>query len=545
MVGLFLKNGNVIDVVRKTIRCRDFWVESGKITFIRPKEKPLKTINLNGSYVSAGFIDGHIHIESSMLPPLEFAYEAVKHGTTSVFADPRKLVNGFGEKGIQLFLDQADIVPFTMNIAVPARVSVPAVEEFLKNEKVYGLAEVMDFAGVISGKGDVRKKVRLALESGKIVDGHCPAISGEDLKKYISNGEPDRKIRIGSDHESVNYYEALEKWENGMYVMMRHGSFAKDFENIFPEICGNNLCFNEFGIVSDELSAEDLRRNGHVNYVVDMAIEIIRKEKKYSLVKAAIEAISLATINHARHFRQNTGRIEEGAVADIIAFNSLEKIMPHLVISRGRIVVEKYKHTKEKPAYDYKKYRNPLNLTNSLAKDFVVTSNKKKQMVRVIDVSKGDSRGNEVLVELSVKEKLVRLEPERGILKMAARESRDGAGNMTVGFIKGINLENGAIAATTANDNNSLVVTGTNETSMIRAVEKIRQMGGGIAVVSNGRSEALPLSVGGIMSPADINSFLRNYKRLLHLINARGVKSDPIPTLLGINLPKNPFHSPS
>lgn len=536
MAVIFLKNGKVIDVVRKYVTRKDLWINGDKITFIRPKHKPHKTINLKGSYISPGFIDGHIHIETSMISPLEFAYEAVKHGTTSVFADPRKITNVFGEKGIQLFLNLADIVPFTMNIAVPDVLSVPATEKFLQEKKVYGLGEVTDVEGIISDRRDARKKVRVALEAGKIVAGHCPALSGKDLKKYISNGEPDSRVRISSDHGSANYYEALEKWENGMYVMLGTGSGLKDFENIFPKICGHGLCFNEFGIVSDELLASNFYKNGHINHVVDMAKEIIQKEKKVGPVKAAIEAISLATINHAKHFRQNTGRIEEGAFADIIAFDSLEKISPHLVISGGRVIVEKHKHTEKKPAYNYKEYHNSLIGADNLAREIVLTSAKKKQSIKVIDVNTKTLAVNEFLTEVPVKEKLVRFEPESGILKMAARKRRGNSKNVKVSFIRGIDMKAGAIAFTSGDDNNSFIVIGTNETSMIRAVEKMRRAGGGIAAVFNEKTEILPLSIGGIMSPKDINAFLVDYTKLLRLINDMGVTGEAFAAILRHNL---------
>ncbi|MFH1664840.1 MAG: adenine deaminase [Candidatus Omnitrophota bacterium] len=550
--GILFSNGRVVDVVGKRIVRKDVMVKDGKICLSFSPDDADEVIDLKGAYISPGFIDGHIHIESSMLTPLEFAYEAVRHGTTSVFVDPHEIANVLGRKGIDLFLDQAGLVPFTMNIGIPSCVpatgmetaggviSVEDIEELLKDERVYGLAEMMNFPGIVYGLGDARGKVRLALKAGKIADGHAPGLSGSDLALYISNGELDGEVRISSDHECTHPAEAVEKWEKGMYIMLRHGSAAKDLENILPEVCREVLNLENFGLVSDDLSAADLRSRGHMNYLVNKAAAIIEKERGCDAESAVIEAISMATVNHARHFRKNTGVIEEGASGDIVVFDSLSDIKPSIVLSRGRVVARDGKYTGDRAAYDYTGYRHPVKVPALKENILAVKSDNLSEKVRVIGVKAGSLLTEEIIEVMPVRHGEVSPPPENGITKVAVLERHKGTGNIAVGFVKGFDFAGGAIASTVAHDSHNLIVAGKDARSMLKAINRVKEEGGGLAAVFNGKEEALPLKLGGLMSLEDINKVLEHHEKLDALIKEMGFKTDPFATLSFLALPVIP-----
>ena len=554
MSEILLKNGNLINVEARRIEKGDLLVRDGKIYFPSAEEAASagETIDLGGAYVSPGFIDGHIHIESSTLTPPEFAKEAVKRGTTSLFVDPHEIANVLGVKGVRLFLEQSDILPLTMNIGIPS--CVPAtdmetaggvitladIKSLLADERVYGLAEMMNFPGIVHDIGEAREKVRITLEAGKIVDGHAPGLTGDALKAYISNGKDDWEVRIGSDHECTTPAEALEKWESGMYVMLRHGSASKDLENILPEICKKGICLDKFGLVSDDLSASDLRNNGHMDNLIGMAARIMHKEIGGGFDRAALEAIAMATLNHANYFRKRTGRLSEGSAADIVVFDSLEKIAPKLVISRGKIVVRDGKYTGDAVSWDYSPYAHPVVVKDNFADKLVVTSKDGSETVRVIGVKENTLLTEELIVKVPVNEGVIRPSVIRGVYKIAVLERHKGTGNISVGFVKGIEFLGGAIASTVAHDSHNLIVAGADEASMIKAVNRVKVAGGGLAAVFKGTEEVLPLELAGLMSVASIDEVLSRHEKLMALIKEMGFKSDPFLALSFLALPVIP-----
>lgn len=553
MSALVLRNGKVIDVIGKKIDEGDVVIKDGRIAGHSSSEDSTdEIIDVKGAYISPGLIDGHIHIESSMLTPLEFAYEAVKYGTTSVFVDPHEAANVLGRKGIELFLEQSDLVPFSMNIGIPSCVPATSmetsggavttrdIEELLKDERVFGLSEMMNFPGIVFGVGDARKKVELALKAGKIVDGHSPGLSGKDLSLYISNGETDGKVRIGSDHECTTVEEAIEKWEKGMYVMLRHGSAAKDMENILPGLCRSGLDLARFGLVSDDLSANDLRRRGHIDHLVNIAAEIIRKEKGISLEKAVIEAISMATLNHAEYFNKNTGKIIDGAAADLMIFDSLEEVIPHTVISKGSIIVAEGVYVGSRHEYDYKSYSHPVNIPEDLPHRVKVASENNTEKIRVIGVKPDTLFTEEILAQIPVNEGVVTPDAGTGIVKVAVIERHRGTGNVSVGYVKGFELTSGAIASTVAHDSHNIIAIGTDDVSLVRAVEKIKEMGGGLAAVFGDCGEVLPLALCGLMSTEDIDTVLGRHEKLSAFLKKMGFSKDPFLPLSFIALPVIP-----
>lgn len=554
MNSILFLNARVIDVVNKKIELKDLLVRDARISFPEKGKNTAsgEVIDLAGSYVSPGFIDGHIHVESSMLTPVEFAAEAVNSGTTSIFVDPHEIANVLGVKGVKLFLEQADILPLTMFVGAPScvpatemetsggEITLADIKTFLADDRVYGLAEMMNFPGVIHDIGDARKKVKAALDAGKVADGHAPGLSGEDLETYISNGEMDWESRIGSDHECTTAKEAIEKWEKGMYIMLRHGSASKDLENILPGICREGIALDRFGLVSDDLSAADLRRRGHVNHLIGIAARILHKESGRDFERSVIEAIAMATVNHGKYFRKDIGVIAEGARADLVVFDSLEKIVPRLVVSRGAVVSKDGVFTGRVPFFDYSPYAHPVKVNEDLADKFVTSSTNDFETVRVIGVNENSLLTDEIDIKMDVREGSVRPSPGDGVYKLAVLERHKGTGNVFTGFVKGFEFKGGAIASTVAHDSHNLVVLGADEASMIKVVELVKRSGGGLAAVYGEDEAILPLDLAGLMTTRGIEALLASHDRLMELTKKMGFSKDPFPALSFIALPVIP-----
>ena len=549
---ILLKNGRVIDVTQKRIEKKDIAIKGNIIISVDEGIEYDEVIDLRNSYIAPGLIDGHLHIESSMLTPIEFSFEAIKNGTTSVFVDPHEIANVLGRKGVDLFLEIADCLPFTMNIGIPScvpathletaggSISLKDIEELIDHPNVFGLAEMMNFPGIVHGITDAREKVDFVISRDKIVDGHCPALTGKDLLTYISNGKNDGKIRIGSDHECTNAKEALEKMDKGMYIMLRHGSSAKDLEKILPEVARSCFCLDKFGLVSDDLSAYDLRRRGHINHLVKIAADIIADETENTLEEAVIEAIAMGSINHARYFRKNIGILEPGAIADIIVFNSLKEIKPDIVISRGNIVVRDKKVVIEKPSFDFSLFSHPIILQESVANRLFIHSEKEKEKVRVISIEEDSLFTTEEILTMKVQENIVDRDKEDNILKVAVIERHRGTGNISVGFVKGFNFNKGAIAGTVAHDSHNLIVVGSSEVAMNKAINKIKKIGGGLVAVYEEDSAYVSLDLAGLMSTQEISIVLQEYERLHTFLQKNGFKNDPFPAISFIALPVIP-----
>jgi adenine deaminase len=554
MRSIFLVNGRVLDVRKKIIYLRDILVRDGKIHFPLAGEtvKADEVIDLAGAYVSPGLIDGHIHIESSMLTPLEFAQEAVTWGTTSVFADPHEIANVLGMKGVRLFLDQSELAPVRIYFGAPScvpatdmetsggAITLDDIKELLHDDRVYGLAEMMNFPGIIHNIGDAREKVKAAVEAGKVAEGHAPGLSGKDLETYISNGCPDREVRIGSDHESTTPEEVIEKWEKGMFIMLRHGSASKDLEKILPEICRRGICLDRFGLVSDDLSAMDLRRRGHVNHLVKVAAGILQKELGVELEPAVLEAIRMASFNTASYFKKNSGYIAEGMDADLAVFDSLEEFVPRVVISRGVIAARDRRYLGEVRTYDYSQYAHPVTVREGFADKLVITSRNACEKVREIGLRTNSLITDEIIVDMPADEGVIKADASKGIYKVAVLERHKGTGNMAVGFVRGIEFKGGAIASTVAHDSHNLIVLGSDEVSMIRAVERLKRCGGGLAAVFGVSEEVLPLELAGLMSTKSAADFIACHENLSRLLSEMGFTKDPYLALSFLALPVIP-----
>lgn len=484
-----------------------------------------------------GFIDSHIHIESSKMSPSNFAKTVLKFGTTSVVADPHEIANVCGIDGINFMIEDGKNVPFDFYFAVPS--CVPAttfetsgaaldskdIEELLKLDEMVALGEMMNFPGVLSEDEEVLKKLEAANKLNKPIDGHAPLLTGADLEKYISYG-------ISTDHETASFSEAIEKKKAGMKIMIREGSSAKDMDNLLniderinyliEEEMAGNIVVNQIDedvmttpfdfLVCDDINARDLSK-GHLKNLVKKAISLKVKPK---------EAIKMVTFNPAEHYNLNCGAIEAGKIANFSLVDDLRNLEIQKVWVHGDLVVDGGETLFE---VETPKLINNFELDEVEPKDFdpimemdyVNSLMDETTNVYVMNAFEGElytAKSEETLI---VRNKVILPDVNRDIIKIAV-VNRYGGNNITNGFIKGFNLKKGAIASSVAHDSHNIVVVGTNSEDMASAVNLIRESKGGLAVVSaeDDIHDILELPIAGLMSDKD-GEYVAN--KLIYLID--------------------------
>ncbi len=545
---LVITNANIVDVSSKRVFPGEVFISGKVIASVRrnsgkrPGGGSAKAVlDAGGGFLSPGLIDGHLHIESSMLAPLEFAKQAVLHGTTAIFVDPHEIANVLGRKGIGLFLKEAGKLPLDMYIGVPScvpatdletsggSISIRDIKSLLKNPRVFGLAEMMNFPGIVHGFGDARERVEVALRAGKMVDGHCPGLSGEDLKRYVSNGKRDGIVRIMSDHESVSAEEALEKYRAGMFIHIRYGSASKDLDRILPELVRKRVKLDRFGLACDDLDVEELYEQGHMDRAVRRARDIFRENSGFGPEKAAVAALALATRNNAEYFspffrKQGfpvPGEIAKGRKADLVIFDSLDDMKVRHVIHSGKVVVRygRLVFKSRRPRYE------PWTHTVHVRRDFSVDDfripyhgNMKRARDHVIGVIKNSLLTEDLMLPVKVERGKAGAElvsdPARDIVKIAVIERHKKTGNYTVGFVRGLGIRRGAVASTIAHDSHNLIVAGTDKKDMAKAVNFLAHTGGGLVVAKGKSIDFLPLRIAGLMSTQTIDEVLHDFKRV-------------------------------
>lgn len=538
MYDLILRGGNIIDVLSQKIRKGDVLINKGIIAEIESpqKQNAKKTIDVQGKYVAPGFIDSHLHIESSMLSPLEFSREAVKHGTTAIFVDPHEIANVLGRKGIDLFLEQSGIVPLDMFIGIPscvpatqledsgAYLTVEDVKALIPDKRIFGLAEMMNFPGIIHGLGDAREKVDLVFDAGKIVDGHCPGLTGEGLKTYISNGKNDNQVRIMSDHESISLDEVIEKNNLGMHIALRYGSATKDLERILPGLLKKNINLDRFMFCSDDLDPIELYKEGHVDRIIRKARKIIQENSRLDLEQAAILAISLATINASRYFSRFfrlhnypvTGEVAEGKKANLVVFDSLEEFEIDKVVHSGALVVDNGEFLGKRLDYDYSEFTGKMNTGKKFQPDdFKITTagSERSLNVKVIGIIINSLETKQKILPFAVYDNELRADPEKDIAKIAVIERHKATGSYSLGFVEGLGIKKGAVASTVAHDSHNLIVAGVDNESMAKATNFLSEKGGGMVTIVD-KIDYFPLKIGGLMSTSRIEKVVEEYRNI-------------------------------
>lgn len=533
-----LKNGTVINVFTGETEKSNVLIENDKIIGVGDySDADADCVeDVSGKYVCPGFIDGHIHIESSMLLPAEFARVAAVHGTTAVVADPHEIANVCGSEGIQFMLDASENLPLTVYVMVPS--CVPAtrfdesgacleaedIEPFYAHPRVLGLAEMMDYFSVIHQDESVMKKIAGARKHGLTINGHAPLLSGKDLDKYIAAG-------IRDDHECSSAQEAIERIRKGQRVMIRQGTAARNLEGLLPlfEEPFAHRCL----LVTDDKHPADLIAHGHIDSIIKSAAEH---------GKSAITGIRMATILAAENFGlKEVGAVAPGYQADILVLDDLDSVSVKDVYCKGKKVVSDGEGISfENPTVDkemkehicHSFHLDPLN-----EKDFHIEQTGTAKC-RVIGLIK-----NQLLTEEKIEEidfaKNNGIDIDRDILKLAVVERHSATGHIGLGFIQGIGLQKGAIAASVSHDSHNLIVIGTNEKDMAFAANRIRELGGGMIVVNEEAVIAqMPLPYAGLMTDVSAQEAAEQNEAVRSSVYCLGVPEDiePFMTMAFVSL---------
>jgi adenine deaminase len=530
---LVLKNAKVFNVFTGQFICQDVAIVKGWIAGVG-NYTGMEELDLAGKYVTPGFVDGHVHIESSLVNPAEFARALVSCGTTTVMADPHEIANVAGADGIRYMLAASKHLPLNVYILLPSCVPTSFLEttganlaaahltEFIHHSRVLGLGEMMDYSAVLAQASTVLEKIYLA--DGKIIDGHSPGLTGKDLTAYIAAG-------IRSDHECMKPAEALEKLAQGMFIMLREGSAAKNLLNLLPIL--NQYTARRCFFVTDDRHPEDLITVGHINYMVKLASEAGTD---------LATVLQLATMNAARYFHlDDVGAIAPGYKADILVFPDLRTWQPELVLKDGRIVAREGRITVNIPTVDDTVVRNTVHLGRVEQAQLRIRAG--SSLARVIGLVPHELITEVLEMEVPVADGEFRPDATNDLLKIAVFERHNRTGNVGVGIVKGFGLRSGAIATTIAHDSHNLVVVGASDEDMIAAVREIDRVNGGITIVREGCVlGTLPLPLAGLMSDRNIYTVRDELVTLQHLARSLGVKEcyDPFMTLSFLSLPVIP-----
>ncbi|HSY43570.1 MAG TPA: adenine deaminase, partial [Candidatus Acidoferrum sp.] len=482
-VEQLFKNARVVNVFSGEIHKTHVAVEDGRIIGFGDYAAR-KTIDLKGAYLAPSLIDGHFHIESSMLTAPEFVRAVVPHGTGAVVIDPHEYANVLGLDGIRYVLDSTkglavdffimlpSCVPATPLETAGAKLTADDLKLMIHDERIAGIAELMNFPGIFLGLKDELAKIDAG--RGKAIDGHAPGLRGKNLNAYALAG-------VRSDHESVSVDEAREKLRLGMHILLREGSTERNLEHLLPLINSHNA--QNCSFATDDKLAGDLVKEGHIDHAVRKAIQG---------GVPPIAALQIATINTARHYRlQNLGAIAPRYWADFIVFDDLKRFRVRQVYKKGVLIAEDGKFLGRSPA-KISLPRSTMNLRYS-PKDLVIRSSGKKK-IRVIQIIPDQIVTKELITTPKVEAGQIMADTSRDILKMVVVERHRATGNIGVGFVRGLKLKKGAIGSTVAHDAHNVVVAGTNDTDMLFAIRQLERLQGGQVVVAGGQVIAeLPL----------------------------------------------------
>jgi adenine deaminase len=487
---LLFKNARVVNVFSGEIHQTNVVVEDGRVIGFGDYQAK-KVIDLKGAYLAPSLIDGHFHVESSMLTAPEFARAVVPHGTGAVVIDPHEYANVLGLDGIRYVLESTknlavdffimlpSCVPATHLETAGAKLTADDLKLMIHDNRIAGVAELMNFPGVYLGAKSELAKIDAG--KGKAIDGHAPGLRGKNLNAYALAG-------VRSDHESVEVEEAREKLRLGMHILLREGSTERNLENLLPLINAHNS--QNCSFATDDKLAGDLVNEGHIDHAVRKAIQG---------GVPPIAALQIATINTARHYRlNNLGAIAPRYWADFIVFDDLKNFRVRQTYKKGVLVAENGKFLGKSPA-KISLPRSTMNLRYS-PKDFVVKPSGMKK-IRVIEIIPDQIVTKELIVSPKIEDGRVIADTSRDILKMVVVERHRATGNVGVGFVRGFKLKRGAIGSTVAHDAHNVVVAGTNDADILRVIQELEKLQGGQIAVVDGKVKAvLPLPIAGLVT---------------------------------------------
>lgn len=525
---LVLKNAKYLNVFSNEFLCGDIAVANGLIAGVG-KYDGRTEIDVSGKLVLPGFIDAHIHLESSMVTPAEFAKAVVAHGTTTVITDPHEIANVMGIDGVEYMIQASQNLPIDVHFMMPSCVPATEIDEsgagldckdidlYLDNKKVLGLAEMMNYVGVINGDKNVLSKIVTSQAHHKKIDGHAPELSGNDLNAYIAAG-------VYSDHECSTFENALEKLRKGQFIMIREGTAAHNLKALMPLL--TQQYYSRCMFATDDKHPSDLLYGGHIDYIV-----------KQALKNGADPIVALKTATHhaARYFLlNNKGAIASGYLADIVVVDNLEDFNVETVFKRGKLVFDGEVKDFSAPTVDEKlaeKCFDTFHLDSVTPSSFKADG--KLGLIGFV--------GGELLTRnLGTADKI---DVENDILKIACIERHKGTNHIGVGYVKGYSLKSGAVATSVAHDSHNIITVGCNDDDIAVAVNAIKDSKGGIAVVENGKIKALlELPIAGLMSDEPltiVNEKLENAKSSAYELGA-DKSIDPFMTLSFLSLPVIP-----
>lgn len=525
---LVLKNAKYLNVFSNEFLSGDIAVANGLIAGVGKYDGKTE-IDVSGKFVLPGFIDAHIHLESSMVTPAEFAKAVVAHGTTTVITDPHEITNVMGIDGVEYMIQASQNLPIDVHFMMPSCVPATEIDEsgaeldckdidlYLDNKKVLGLAEMMNYVGVINGDKNVLSKIVTSQVHHKKIDGHAPELSGNDLNAYIAAG-------VYSDHECSTFENALEKLRKGQFIMIREGTAAHNLKALMPLL--TQQYYSRCMFATDDKHPSDLLYGGHIDYIV-----------KQALKNGADPIVALKTATHhaARYFLlNNKGAIASGYLADIVVVDNLEDFNVETVFKCGKLVFDGEVKDFSAPTVDEKlaeKCFDTFHLDSVTPSSFKVDG--KLGLIGLV--------GGELLTRnLGTADKI---DVENDILKIACIERHKGTNHIGVGYVKGYSLKSGAVATSVAHDSHNIITVGCNDDDIAVAVNAIKDSKGGIAVVENGKIKALlELPIAGLMSDeplTTVNEKLENAKSSAYELGA-DKSIDPFMTLSFLSLPVIP-----
>lgn len=525
---LVLKNAKYLNVFSNEFLCGDIAVANGLIAGVGKYDGKTE-IDVSGKLVLPGFIDAHIHLESSMVTPAEFAKAVVAHGTTTVITDPHEITNVMGIDGVEYMIQASQNLPIDVHFMMPSCVPATEIDEsgaeldckdidlYLDNKKVLGLAEMMNYVGVINGDKNVLSKIVTSQAHHKKIDGHAPELSGNDLNAYIAAG-------VYSDHECSTFENALEKLRKGQFIMIREGTAAHNLKALMPLL--TQQYYSRCMFATDDKHPSDLLYGGHIDYIV-----------KQALKNGADPIVALKTATHhaARYFLlNNKGAIASGYLADIVVVDNLEDFNVETVFKCGKLVFDGEVKDFSAPTVDEKlaeKCFDTFHLNSVTPSSFKVDG--KLGLIGLV--------GGELLTRnLGTADKI---DVENDILKIACIERHKGTNHIGVGYVKGYSLKSGAVATSVAHDSHNIITVGCNDDDIAVAVNAIKDSKGGIAVVENGKIKVLlELPIAGLMSDeplTTVNEKLENAKLSAYELGA-DKSIDPFMTLSFLSLPVIP-----
>ena len=529
---LILKGGRVINVFTHEILETDVAIYDGVVVGTGSYGGG-KCLDARGQYICPGFIDGHFHIETTMLSATELAKAVLPHGTTAIVADPHEIANVMGRRGIHYIIESSQGLPVDFYIMLPSCVpathletsgAVLSLEDLmvLKGQnRVLGLAEMMNYPGVITGAAAVLGKI--ASFSDMIKDGHAPLLSGKDLNAYLAAG-------LRSDHECTQLSEAREKIRLGMHIMIREGTLAKNLRTLLPIVSAATV--GRCSLVTDDLHPHDLLHKGHLNHLIDLATG----EGIDPLL-----SIVMVTLSTARFFGfRDLGAVAPGYRADILILSSLRPVAVKTVIKNGRIIYDGGNLSAEFTKPSLMNYLSPMNIRAYGPNSFTIP--KEGEFIRVIGLVR-----DQIITKGSVRKApleggVVVSDTEQDLLKITVVERHHGTGNIGLGMVQGFGLREGALASSVAHDSHNIISVGCNDRDIFGAVKAVEEMGGGLAAVKNGEVlSRLPLPIAGLMSHEPLGKVARGWEELAEAARNLGCPlKEPFMALSFLALPVIP-----